>query len=66
MRYINLRQFPADMRLVFCSKHCVRTSENYMDFLFIRTKTTNSKITNDVHKVTPHGVGIFQSFFILL
>lgn len=65
MRYIILRQFPADMGHVFCSNCSVRTSDKYMDFFFTRTRTTNSKITNNVDKVTPRGLGIFQSFFIL-
>lgn len=62
---MNLRQFSADMGLAFCSKCSVRTSENYMEFLFITTRTRKSKITNNLDEVTPHGLGIFQSFFIL-
>lgn len=65
MRCMNVRQFPADMGPVFCSKCSVRTSENYTEFLFIRARTRNSKITNNIDEVTPHGIGIFQSFFIL-
>lgn len=43
----------------------VRTSENHMEFLFIRTRTRKSEITNNIDKVTPHGSGIFQNFLIL-